>query len=239
MVRRYLINAYQLGYDKINILYNNSHQCNYVQQKLPELLGYEILERTNEGCIVQNIATKIDIDFKSAVKKTFLITNNMIDNIYEAYKKFNKIDLANVPYKDVDINKYTSFCLRAINKEIYTGYTSSQIHTIYHIIITVENIADYYKKLSKLLIKFREDKDILNVILKIKDFFGQNHEFFYKPNKEKMLKSIQMNLNIRRMIKNSFKETKDSKKLLILTLLSRITDTTYHLTSKHLTGVIF
>ncbi len=239
MIRRFLVNSYQYGYDKINVLYNNPKQCLHIQHKLPELLGYEIIERTNEGCVIKNIAKKIDIDFKNSIKKTFLILNGMIDDLCEGYRDEDKKRMANIHYKDVDINKYTSFCLRMINKETYTGYPSSQIHTIYHIIITLENVADNYKKLSKLLSKFPKDKNIQKILLKLKDYFKQNYEFFYKPDKEKVLNSMKTNIVIRRMIKENLKKTKNTKNLLVLTLLNHITQVTYHLTSKHLIAVKF
>lgn len=232
IVSRFLVNSYQIGYDKINITHESPKQQIIIQNKIPEFLGYEIIERTNEGCVIKNIATKIDIDFQPAVRKIFLLTKSMINDLYEAYNENDKKRLANIPFKDLDINKYAHFCLRTINKGLFTGYPPEDTHMLYHFIITLEILADNYKKLAKLLVNFEKDKKIYNIILKIKNYFEFAYDFFYKPDKKKLLEAMHIDQEIFRKIKESFRITKDSKKLLILTLLNNIAQTNYHLTSR-------
>ena len=227
LIERFFINAYQLGYDKIDITYNDPKICLFLQDKIQQLWGFEIIERNDEGCIIKNIATKIDLDFDKSLRKIFFLVSGIAKTTHEAYKNGDKKLLNNIHYKDIDVNKFAYFCLRTLNKQQYVGGLEEGGHVLYHLIIKIENLADNYKKLSKMLSKIDKDKDIEKLLFELKDHYDDAFDFFYKPHKDKLNKLLEKDKKILRLIKNSFGKTKTVSKLLTLTMLSNINQTVY------------
>ncbi len=222
LIERFLVNIYQLGYDRVNLFYDGLKQYNIIQNKVHYLLGYEIIDRTNENCVIKNIATRMNLDFDKSLKKVFFLVNSMIENTYESYKKDDKKALKNIMHKETYINKFIYYCLRTINKKEYIGTLEEGTHVLYHLLIKIENLADSYKKLSKVLSQSDKDKEIQKLLLSIKNYYGEIHNFFYNPEKEKLHELIEIDEKILKSIKTSFRKTKTMSKLLTLTLLNNI-----------------
>lgn len=227
LTERFLINAYQLGHDKINITYSNPKICSFLNEKIQQLLGYEIIERSDDGCVIKNIATKIDLDFDKSLKKIFLLVNGIVKTTHEAYKNGDKKLLKNLHYKDIDVNKFAYFCLRTLNKQHYVSCMEEGSHVLYHLIIRIENLADYYKKLSKMLSKIDSDKDIEKLLFELKEHYNDAFDFFYEPQKDKLSNLLDKDKKILKLIKKSFGKTKTVSKLLTLTMLSNINQSIY------------
>ena len=219
---RFIARAYQKGYDAITIKYDKPELSIAIQEKVKELLGFEIMEQSRGTIVVKSISTKLDIDFDSSLRRAFLIVIDMADTCLEAFEKNDNKTLENIYHKDFDVNKFCYFCLRFINKGFHGGFGT---YILYYLIESLEDAGDEYKALAKYLAKIKIKKNnLIKVISKVNDLTKLAYEFFYKPEKEKAVKSIALFNEVKEEIRNllSTRDINESAALNSLDLISRI-----------------
>ena len=187
LLTRFLARSYQKGYDKIMLIHNDMSLLKTVSEKILELIGFEIIEQNGNYCLIQSLSSHIEIDFDNALRKAFLVVKQMIETCYESYKNGNISELQNLYIKDLEVNRFTYFCLRQINKEQYAAKElSQQSHVLYYIIEVLEDLGDAYKKLAKLLAATKiRNKDIINMLKLVFEQFDASYSYFYKPSLQK------------------------------------------------------
>ncbi len=200
---RFVARAYQKGYDLIKIHYKNRQFFEVIQKKMPELLGFEILEEDGSSCVVKSISSKLEIDFDSSLKKAFSIVVDMSESCVRGYKGKDKNVLSSLFYKDFDVNKFCYFCLRAINKEYYTEPIGMPI--LYSLIDTLEDIGDDYKDLADNLIKSKQRPEFISLLERLDNLLKICYDFFYRPEKEKSVIAMKELSQIREDIINTMK----------------------------------
>lgn len=206
LVDRFIARAYQKGYDKINIKYDKEELAIAIQKKVPELIGFEIMEHAKNNLVIKSISQKIDIDFDSTLRRAFLIVLEMSNVCLEAYSKGDKNTLQNLYFKDMDLNRSCYFCLRHINQGLEKGFG---INILYYLIETLEDIGDEFKHLSNLLAKIpSKKKKLINILSKINEFIKLIYEFFYNPEKSIAINSINLYNGLNEDIKSN-SPTKD------------------------------
>ena len=222
---RFMARAYQKGYDTITLKYDKPELAIAIQEKVKELLGFEVMEHSKDTLIIKSISPKLDIDFDSSLRRAFLIVIDMADTCLEAFTKGDNKTLENLYHKDFDVNKFCYFCLRFINKGFSGGFGT---YILYYLIESLEDIGDEYKALAKHLAKIKtRKKNLINIISKINELTKIGYEFFYKPEKEKAVRSITFYNEVREEIKNLL-TTKDINEAAALSSLNLIARIAYH-----------
>ncbi|MAE42363.1 hypothetical protein CMO93_01215 [Candidatus Woesearchaeota archaeon] len=218
--------AYQKGYDKITIKYNKPELAIAIQDKTKELLGFEIMQQTKDTIIINSISQKLNIDFNSSLRKCFLITLDMADTCLEAFAKGDKKTLENLYHRDFDLNKFCYFCLRSINKEFHGEFGT---YILYYLIENLEDVGDEYKILAQHLAKVnaKQKKNLIKIISDVNELTKIAYDFFYKPEKEKAVRSITLHGEVRKNI-NSMLSTKDINETAALNALDVIARIMYH-----------
>ena len=188
LVTRFLARAYQKGYDRIHLTHNNPELLKTIQEKTLELIGYEIIEQNGKHCLIQSISSKIELDFDNSLRKAFLITKQMLEACYEAYRDGDKPTLKNLYLKDIEVNRFTYFCLRQINKEQYVdAERAQQSHILYYLIEILEDLGDNAKQLATQLSEGkRKSKELTSLLKLMLEQFDVSYHFFYKPSAEKV-----------------------------------------------------
>src|SRR3989338_3246987 len=202
---RFIARAYQKGYDKIIIKYDKQELALAIQEKVKELLGFEVMELTKDTIIIQSISPKLDIDFDSSLRRAFLKVIDMSDTCLEAFTKGDNKTLGNLHHKDFDVNKFCYFCLRAINKGQHQGFGT---YILYYLIELLEDVGDEYKALAKVLPNVKSKKEIITILAKVNETFKLGYEFFYKPEKPKAVDAIQLYNQTKQDIDNAFGKMK-------------------------------
>ncbi len=187
LVDRLLARSYQKGYDRIELVHNDPVILETIRTKVPELIGYEIMEQSDKTCIIQSISSRIEIDFDQSLRRAFLLVKQMVESCQEAYKKCDKNALKNLHLKDLEVNRLCYFCLRQINKEHYIEpEKAQQIHILYYIIEILEDLGDACKKLANHLADCcNKNKDFINLLGLIIEQFDISYTYFYKATKDK------------------------------------------------------
>ena len=222
---RFLARAYQKGYDKITIKFDKPELMIAIQNKVPELLGFEIMEQSKNSCVIQTISSKLEVDFDSLLRKAFLTTLDMADTCLEALKNNDAKTLENLYHRDFDVNKFCYFCLRAINKGQHEGFGT---YILYYLIELLEDVGDEYKTLAKKLIKIKSKNEIIKVLIKTNEVFKLGYDFFYKPEKLKAVEAINLYNETRGEIENVFGKMKNYNDLKALTTIDYILKLVYH-----------
>ncbi len=231
MADRFIARAYQKGYDKIIVNFDDPDLMLAIKNKIPELMGFELLNIGKDSLEVQIISAELNLDFDTMLRRAFLILLDMGATCHDAWKKGDKKALENIFYQDFDVNKFAYFCLRTLNKSSKMMTFGSSI--LYYLIEELEDLGDEFKAIGTILAKNKPDKDVLDIIAKLNELFRISYEFFYDPKKDKAVRAFKMNQEIKSLIDSIVdKKNKDMIKVLIgLELSNRIV---YHLTTMRL-----
>ena len=221
---RFLARSYQKGYDKITVKFDKPELMIAIQKKMPELLGFEIMEQNNNSCVIQTISSKLEVDFDSLLRKAFIITLDMADSCLEALKNNDDKTLENLYHRDFDVNKFCYFCLRAINKGQHEGFGT---YILYYLVELLEDVGDEYKTLAKILVNTKSKKEIIKILTKANEVFKLGYEFFYKPEKLKAVQAINLYNETRGEIENVFGKMKNVNDLKALTIIDYILKIVY------------
>lgn len=222
---RFMARAYQKGYDKIIVKYDKPDIAIAIQEKVNELLGFEIMEQTKDTIVISSISQKLNIDFDSSLRRAFLIVLDMADTCSEAYKKGDKKTLENLYHKDFDVNKFCYFCLRFINKGFHGEFGT---YILYYLIEVLEDAGDEYKYLAAHLAKVKtKKKSLIDVLSKVNELTKLGYDFFYKPDKDKAIKSINLYNQIRAEIQKLL-STPDQAEAASLNSMYTIARIMYH-----------
>ncbi|MBD3361445.1 hypothetical protein GF358_01505 [Candidatus Woesearchaeota archaeon] len=229
---RFLARAYQKGYDKLTFYFDDQEKMKAIQHKVPELLGFEIMNHTKNNCTVQSISTNMQIDFNSALRQVFRIIKEMAEICLDSYKEGNKIALNNVESRDYDVNKFAYYCLRTINKT--KAHEGGNATMLYYLLESLEDVGDEYKILAKYLAKLKQNDPLfVSLISKLNEITKLAYEFFYNPKKKNAL-SI---MNLRKEIEDSIEKklvTKNINEIKALLAMKSIVTVLYHIPTMRL-----
>ena len=202
---RLIARAYQKGYDVVRVRYDNTEQLKAMQNKLRELLGFEIMEQTRNTIEIRVLSSRLDVDFDTSLRKAFLVLLDMADLCEKDFKKNDKKALEGIVLRDEDINKYCYFCLRSINK-----YQTHKLNAtvMSYLIESLEDLGDEYKWLAKNLAGVSTKKDIFaNLVEQLNGILKTTYDFFYKPDKDKVIIAMdgieKMQRHVRALLKTN------------------------------------
>jgi len=204
LVDRFIARSYQKGYDKIKIRFDDPKLMLGVQDKIPELMGFEIMEKSKNSCDIQILSSKLEIDFDSALRRAFLTILDIANATLLDFKNGDKEALKTLEHKDLEVNKFCYFCLRAINKGRHEGFGTYALH---YLIESLEDLGDEYKELTKILVKMQTNKknDFCDLLRDINNVAKLCYEFFYKPEKQKAVQILSMYKDAEKRIENLLK----------------------------------
>ena len=228
---RFMARSYQKGYDKIIVKFDNPEIMQAVQKKVSELMGYEILKADKDELEVQVIAGQLDIDFDTMLRRSLILLMDMSKTCHDAWKNEDNKALENIFYQDLDVNKFTYFCLRYLNKSSKVVAFGTSI--LYYLIEGLEDLGDELKALGKLLTQTKPKKEILAILNKMNEMFRLSYEFFYKPEKEKAIRAFQLSKEIEELLEKAL-HTKDVNEIKALISIDFSTRIIYHLTTMRL-----
>lgn len=222
---RFLARAYQLGYDEIDAKFDNLELSLALRNKVHELMGFEIFEQEHHSLLIKSISAKIDIDFDSVLRKAFLIALGMADAYLDSFKKNDKKELEALQYRDLELNRFCYFCLRAINKGQYSGFDSN---IIYYLIETLEDVGDAYKELGFALARISPTEGMIKLLEKTNMVLRLGYEFFYKPNKSTVLDAYNIMQEAKKMVSKIMGTVNGADEVKVICLIDYLLRLVYH-----------
>lgn len=211
----YLRSVYRLGYDEIEIKFDNTTTTHFrlnkkvsvlsiLHEEVNRLVGVEIVRQTENLCSVKDISTGSIKEFDIILRRIFLLLKDASNDLVNAIEKKDNILLETIEQKHDTITKFVSYCLRLINK--YGYHDSRHTTTIYHIIETIDKVIDIIKYVARdvLFLKPTIKKNTKEILEAINQCILNYIELFYKfeiekvgyfmKKRDKAVKSIKTNL---------------------------------------------
>lgn len=226
LIRRVLLRAYLEGYDEIEINFNKKEEFDLLHKLLHnELIGFEFVKQDKNNCFIKDVAPISEAEFDNVLRRIFIMIKSMGEDSLDFIKKKDKNGLEQVIQKDLEINKFSYFCLRLLNKKGYKDFKKTA--TYFFILIQLEKIADEYKDLIKDILKtdLKLGVKTLQLYQEINKFFNDCYEFHYTLNKEKAVRmAVQYEL-LKKRFDESLKTTNttDLKALFYLRMIHSYT----------------
>lgn len=209
LVYRTLIRAYTDGFDEIELRFSNTKDIAKLDSILNSLIGLEIVKQEKNYCILKVISESSTQDFEAIFRRLFYIIESMGEEILNAIKAKNKAGLQALLDKELNVNKFSYYALRLLNKYSYKG--ASNPSTYAYIIEQIEKIGDIYTELIQFLLKLNTNvnKLTLNLIAKTNLLFKKCHEATFDLTKDK---AVSMSM-LHRELKKELNEALNTKSI--------------------------
>jgi len=174
-----LSHLYQLGYDEIEVSYDDTTTLEEIKNRIQDCLGFEIIDQKPNKVYIKSIASAMESEFETLLKKSFQITNDMAKSMLTAFEKGEFEKLKEIKNMESLNNKFTDVCLRILNKK---GYKKpNRVMQIYEVVKNIERIADEFKYLCVLLENSKKlDKPLVDSFRQAADYYLAFYEMFYK-----------------------------------------------------------
>jgi len=227
-LKRYITNLYKQGYDEIKLIFDCPVPNKQVIEKIDELLGFEVTDQGKNFVIIKNVAKVVEEEFDAMLRRLFIITLTIADDILKALKEKDYGSFREFYKLEKENNKLANFCQRILNK-LGKG-DISRTTTIYSMIDLLELIADSFGDLAEMLHKekIRPSNELLSYFVRINLYFRDVYDVFYSMKTEKIheLKKIRLRLYEDHLL--LFQEL-NKKELLVLQYLKQVLEYIHHI----------
>jgi len=170
-----LSHLYQLGYDEIEIELTDKNTLKEINERLPNCMGFEIIDQKNNRIYIKSIATTLDSEFDNMLKKSFLVAEEMGKEIINILENQNFKKLDEIRELERLNNKFTDICIRILNKKGYK--IPGRTMQMYEIVKNIERVADELKYLCDALKAMKKSDKKTNSLIK------ESIEYFFMLNK--------------------------------------------------------
>lgn len=183
LIPRAIHALYKRGFDEIKLKFDDPSYKKIIRQALKnEVASLEIVEESENFCILKNVSTMLESEFDPILRRTFRLLILMSEKGLNALKnkKFDELEEA----KDLELvnNRLTTFCRRVLNKNGYKDY--KKLTFIYNLIENLEKIADRYKYLFSYVIKeskkIKLNKEIIKYYEETHNILNEFYNLYYK-----------------------------------------------------------
>ncbi|MAG39314.1 hypothetical protein CMO90_04480 [Candidatus Woesearchaeota archaeon] len=218
----YIAYLYQEGTDEIIINYRDKEVYSEIQKKLPDLMGFEIIDQGENFVKIKNISGVLDQEFDNLLRRTFYIIEEMANSSIESIKSKNLERLKSILALENSIDKFTDVCKRSLNKK---GHTKQEKTVFYYVIIRdLEKIGDFYNELIKCYIERNSsiNKEIIELYEETNKFFKLFHRLFYKFDKDDATKFHKTKKKLGKKVEKLMKTAEKEELLTIFNLAGLI-----------------
>ncbi|GEM_PF-1364050 len=145
-------------------------------------IGMEVIRNTPSTYIIREISSIKQDEFAIIFRRIFFSLQVMFDNIIEGIEKKNKKIIHHVAYyADIQINKFSDYCMRILTK------TNDPATMLTSVIFRLEEIGDSLKHLADHLLKKEINEEILDFIRNGKAFLATMEKFYFTGVKQDLL----------------------------------------------------
>ena len=187
----YITAAYRSGAEEIHLNFsptvkddklNKTVEIHTILQNIIDrCIGMEIIRNTPSSYTVKEISSIKQDELATIFRRIFFSLQVMFDDIIEGIeKKDNKIIDHVAKYADIQVNKFSDYCIRILTK------TQSETQMI-NIITRLEEIGDSLKHLANHILSKPLTEEILGLLKEEKQFFAAVEKFYFHDTKEELL----------------------------------------------------
>ncbi len=221
-----LSHLYQLGYDDIEIRFENSYELEEIKKRVPNCIGFEIIDQKENKVHIKSIATTLESEFDTLLRKSFQVTNEMARSILEILEGGQYQKLREIRNMESLNNKFTDACIRILSKKGYK--VQNRTMQIYEIIKNIERIADEFKYICDLFsdYKGKTGREMMKLFGEAVDYYMAFYNMFYKFDAKLKRKIYLDRKEIMRKCMKQMKKSKGKEALFIHNIMN-IVEKTY------------
>lgn len=201
--------VHKKGYDEILVRYKDPKQLKAIRERMDNLLGFEIVEQDNNKCLIKNISGDNESEYDSILRRSFLVTKNMFENIVDSLNNNDFSDIDSILELEKTNNRLTNYCERILVKYMNKGNSS---FVSYVIIWNIESIADdlrdFLRDIKSRKSKPKFSKQFASDFSKVSDIFADYYNLFYNFSVESINK---LKADVTSLKKELLERTKKSK----------------------------
>lgn len=202
--RRYVDALYKQGVDEIEISYDRESDLNKIKEAISKEVGtFEIVKKSKGICLIKSVSELDKKEQENLLKRTFMLLQEMLSDISEAYKKKSKSKLKDAIELEKINNKLTHLLRRALNKQGNQNYKNTIL--LYLVIGQLEKAADELRDLC--LIADLNSREVLKLLPDLKEFIDLFYKLFYNYNNQLAsffeVKGLEFNKKCKILIKKS------------------------------------
>jgi phosphate uptake regulator len=177
IIKRYIIAGYKLGIDKIQFTNTNSDIIRKISPIIVQnILGFEIINKTQDSFTIKSMQTETTLDFNESVKIIFQLLLEMAKECEIILEKNDKINTEHINELESNNNRLTNLLRRIINKK---GYVEKEKNVYAYLIVEhLEKTADLYRELIKITKLFPKEKPSEQIINYTKEVNEQLLSFY-------------------------------------------------------------
>ncbi|MFH1637615.1 MAG: AbrB/MazE/SpoVT family DNA-binding domain-containing protein [Candidatus Woesearchaeota archaeon] len=177
----YLNNCYTRGDDEVKVIYDSPKLCNVISEATSSMIGYAIVEQGKSYCILKDLSGTSSAEFDILFRRILRLIEAMGESGLEAMKKKDIKSLNALSSMDLNVNKFTNYCLRSLNKKGYRDFQKTMHYST--ILVLIEQLGDEYARLYKALdAPIRKDTlKLFEDVVKLNRIFSR---IFHKYSKE-------------------------------------------------------
>lgn len=174
-------NLYIRGDEEIKFYFDRPETYTAIADGVKHLLGFEIVEQTENSCVLKELAAGESEDFEAILRRIFLILLGMAEDGIEALKTGKKDVISMIQNRDQSINTLVSYCLRMLNRR--GGSDIQKAMHLYTLLNFLEQLGDEYSRLYRDVSKVKQTT--ISLMQKTAALLRNFYELFYKFDKAK------------------------------------------------------
>jgi len=174
-------NLYIRGDEEMIFYFEKPEVYDAIAQGVKQLLGFEIVEQTQNKCVLKELAKGESEDFETLLRRIFLLILGMAEDGLIPLKKGDKESLNLLKRRDDSVNTLTSYCLRVLNKK--GGSDIQRAMHLYALLTLLEQMGDCYSRFYRDVSKI--SPQICSLASDVAKLMRSFYELFYKFDKFK------------------------------------------------------
>ncbi|MEW5896711.1 MAG: phosphate uptake regulator PhoU [Nanoarchaeota archaeon] len=198
LINRTLLKIYEEGYDEVELSYSKSELAQNIRPVLNECIGFEIIQQGNKTCTIKDISGILNFDFKTMLRRLFLILKGILEDSYIFLQNSDFETLKNITFREFEVNKLSHVCLRYLNKK--NDNDIKEAFNFYLVVYLLELIGDDYKYFFDLILKkeIKLNDSLLKNYQKLNIFFNEVYTFvFDNTNKQKAVEASRNHIKLK------------------------------------------
>lgn len=224
LLKRILASKYLKGVDEIEIKVNSLEKSRLIQKRVSEMIGMEVVEQDKNRLLIKDISGGTEDNFDTIVKRVLYLLHSLSEDILKAIKN-KDVDLQYLKDIELNINKFTDYCFRLLNKKGYTDSKKTAI--LYCILFNLELLGDGYKEIINYIMdnRLKLSEELIRLYEEINYYYQDFEKLFLKFDFESSINLAQKRDSLIKTIKEQIKTSKSVKDVAILKNFEEIIET--------------
>jgi phosphate uptake regulator len=222
-----ITNAYRADYHKVKVNYKDPKVYSIIKQIVDEqLLGYEIIQKAEGYCIIENIASLTETQFDNIFSKLLMNIEETFDYAAQ-YLKGERVDFEKTQDKT---KEFDNLCRRIIFRE---QMAKSELRVDFHSELMHAQREIYLLLLYLSKNKTKSDKTELDLLIDCRKTFEMVREAYYTKSIETLEKLIEFEQSA---YKKAYKALEKSDPIIIHHLMNVLRG--FYLSTSPLVGIL-